>query len=53
MRRPTLIMIIVLFVLIAAAAVAQFAFVGGGGDPLPGPASPGQLPGTPTSVSPS
>ncbi len=44
MRRPTLIVIIVLFALIGAAAVAQFVIAGGGGDPLPGPASPGQLP---------
>lgn len=37
-------MIIILFVLIGAAAIAQFAIVGGDGDPLPGPATPGQLP---------
>ncbi|HEY7761382.1 MAG TPA: hypothetical protein VIC52_00110 [Actinomycetota bacterium] len=47
MRRPTLIVIIALFVLIGAAAIAQFAIVGGDGDPLPGPASPGQLPSPP------
>ncbi|MEX1263777.1 MAG: hypothetical protein WEE66_07555 [Actinomycetota bacterium] len=46
MRRPTLIMIIVLFALIGAAAVAQFVIAGGGSDPLPGPSSPGQLPST-------
>ena len=44
MRRPTLIVIIALFVLIGAAAIAHFAIVGGDGEPLPGPASPGQLP---------
>ncbi|MGZ8583376.1 MAG: hypothetical protein ACXWXG_08630 [Actinomycetota bacterium] len=51
MRRPTLIMIIVLFLLIGAAAVAQFVIVSGGGDPLPGPASPGELPSASTSAS--
>jgi hypothetical protein len=44
MRRPTLIMLIVLVVLIGAAALAQFLIVSSGGDPLPGPVSPGQLP---------
>jgi hypothetical protein len=44
MRRQTLIMIVALFVLIGAAAVAQIVIVNGGGDPFPGPASPGQLP---------
>ena len=52
MRRPTLIVIVVLFVLIGAAALAQFAFVGDGGDPLPGPASPGQLPSITPSAAP-
>ena len=51
MRRPTLIMIVVLFVLIGAAAVAQIVIVSGGGDPFPGPSSPGQLPSS--SVGPS
>jgi hypothetical protein len=55
MRRQTLITIIVLLVLIGAAAVAQIVIVNGGGDPFPGPASPGQLPSQSagTSVSPS
>lgn len=44
MRRPTLIVIIVLFALIGAAGVAQIVIAGGGGDPLPGPSTPGQLP---------
>jgi len=48
MRRPTLIAIVVLIVLIGAAAIAQFAIVSGEGDPLPGPASPGQLPTPPS-----
>ena len=51
MRRPTLIMIIVLFVLITVAAVAQIVIASGDSQPLPGPTSPGQLPST--SVSPS
>lgn len=53
MRRQTLIMIVVLFLLIGAAAVAQLVIVNRGGDPFPGPASPGQLPGTPATRSPS
>ncbi|MGH2539858.1 MAG: hypothetical protein ACRDGK_05010 [Actinomycetota bacterium] len=45
MRRPTFIMIVVLFVLIVSAAVAQLVIASGDADrPLPGPASPGQLP---------
>jgi hypothetical protein len=45
MRRQTLVMIVVLFVLITAAAVAQVVLASGEDDrPLPGPASPGQLP---------
>jgi hypothetical protein len=52
MRRPTLIMIIVLFALIGAAAVAQLVLAGGGSDPLPGPSSPGQLPSESTTASP-
>jgi hypothetical protein len=44
MRRQTLIMIVVLGLLIGAAAVAQFVIASGDGAPLPGPASPGQLP---------
>ena len=45
MRRPTFIMIVILFAVIVAAAVAQIVIAtGDGDDPLPGPASPGQLP---------
>jgi len=51
MRRQTLITIIVLFVLIGTAAVAQIVIVTGGGNPFPGPASPGQLPSAPASPS--
>ncbi|HEX7248472.1 MAG TPA: hypothetical protein VF351_10275 [Actinomycetota bacterium] len=51
MRRPTLIMIIVLFALIGAAGVAQLIIASGGGDPLPGPPSPGQLPSASVSTS--
>ncbi|MDH4111925.1 MAG: hypothetical protein OEV60_04480 [Actinomycetota bacterium] len=52
MRRQTLVMIIVLFLLIGAAAVAQVVLVNGGGNPFPGPASPGQLPsGSPSTTS--
>lgn len=51
MRRQTLIMIIVLFVLIGVAAVAQIVIVSGGGNPFPGPASPGQLPSSPVTPS--
>lgn len=50
MRRPTLIMIIVLFALIGAAGVAQLIIAGGSGDPLPGPSSPGQMPSPSSSV---
>ncbi len=51
MRRQTLIMIVVLVLLIGGAAVAQFVIVSEGGDPFPGPASPGQLPGSSASTS--
>jgi hypothetical protein len=50
MRRPTLIMIIVLVALIGAAGVAQLIIAGGSGDPLPGPSSPGQMPSPGSSV---
>ena len=43
-RRPTLIMLIVLFVLICVAAVAQIVIASGQQPRLPGPVSPGQLP---------
>jgi hypothetical protein len=43
-RRPTLIMLIALFVLICVAAIAQFVIASGQQPSLPGPVSPGQLP---------
>jgi hypothetical protein len=43
-------MIIVLFVLITVAAVAQIVIASGDRSPLPGPASPGQLPTTATPI---
>jgi len=43
-RRPTLIVLVVLFVLLVAAAVYQFSLATGDTPPLPGPTSPGQLP---------
>jgi hypothetical protein len=44
-RRPTLIILIVLFILLVAAGVAQVMIASGDGTPLVGPTSPGQLPG--------
>jgi hypothetical protein len=43
-RRPTLIMIVVLFVLLATAAIAQFVIASGESPTLVGPTSPGELP---------
>jgi hypothetical protein len=43
-RRPTLIIIIVLFILLVGAGVAQLVIASGDGAPLVGPTSPGQLP---------
>jgi hypothetical protein len=43
-RRPTFIMLIVLFVLITVAAAAQIVIASGQQPSLPGPGSPGQLP---------
>jgi hypothetical protein len=52
MRRPTFLMIVALFVLIVAAAVAQLVIASGDADrPLPGPASPGELPSVSASAS--
>ncbi|MGH2596693.1 MAG: hypothetical protein ACRDH7_12115 [Actinomycetota bacterium] len=51
MRRPTFIVLIVLFVLLIGAGIAQLVIASGSGAPLQGPTSPGQLPGltsTPT-----
>ena len=47
MRRPTLIMIVVLFALIAGAAIYQIVLASGDQAPLPGPQSPDQLPSLP------
>jgi hypothetical protein len=44
MRRPTLIMIVVLFALIVGAAIYQITIASGDQAPLRGPQSPGQLP---------
>lgn len=44
MRRPTFIVLIVLFVLLIGAGIAQLVIASGGGAPLQGPTSPGQLP---------
>jgi hypothetical protein len=44
MRRPTIIMLIVLFVLLIGAGIAQLVIATGDGAPLQGPTSPGQLP---------
>lgn len=44
MRRPTFIILIVLFVLLIGAGIAQLVIASGDGAPLEGPASPGQLP---------
>jgi hypothetical protein len=44
MRRPTLIILIVLFTLLIGAGIAQFVIASGEGAPLQGPTSPGQLP---------
>jgi hypothetical protein len=51
-RRPTFIILIVLFVLLVGAGIAQFVIASGDGAPLQGPVSPGQLPSSSLSVSP-
>jgi len=51
-RRPTLIMIVVLFLLLAGAAVAQLVIASGDRPAYQGPASPGQLPSLSPSPSP-
>jgi hypothetical protein len=43
-RRPTFIMIVILFALIAGAAVYQITLASRDTAPLPGPASPNELP---------
>lgn len=52
MRRPTFIILIVLFVLLIGAGIAQFVIASGDGAPLQGPTSPGQLPSSSLSRSP-
>jgi hypothetical protein len=50
MRRPTLIVIVTLFIVLVVAAVAQLVIANGDRPALPGPSSPGQLPSvSPTS----
>lgn len=44
MRRPTLIVLIVLFSLLVGAAVWQVLIAGRDQGPFPGPTSPGELP---------
>jgi hypothetical protein len=44
MRRPTAIILVLLFVLILVAAIAQLVVATGERGPYEGPASPGQLP---------
>jgi hypothetical protein len=43
-RRPTLIVLIVLFALLVGAAIWQLSIAGRDRGPFPGPTSPGQLP---------
>ncbi|MBA3690679.1 MAG: hypothetical protein H0W82_04615 [Actinobacteria bacterium] len=50
MRRPTLIMLIVLFALIAGAAVYQLSLASRDRGPLQGPTSPGELPDPPSAT---
>ena len=52
MRRPTFIILIVLFALLVGAGIAQFVIASGDGAPLQGPTSPGQLPSSSLSPSP-
>jgi hypothetical protein len=52
MRRPTFIILIILFVLLIGAGVAQLVIASGDGTPLEGPTSPGQLPSTSVHPSP-
>ena len=52
MRRPTFIILIVLFVLLIGAGVAQLVIASGDDPQLEGPTSPGQLPSLSISPSP-
>jgi hypothetical protein len=51
-RRPTLIVIVVLFVVLIGAAIAQLAIGSGDRPAYQGPTSPGQLPSVSSSPSP-
>jgi hypothetical protein len=51
-RRPTFIMIVVLFALIVGAAIYQISLASRDRAPLPGPVSPNELPSTSPSASP-
>jgi hypothetical protein len=51
-RRPTLIVLILLFVLLVGAGVAQLVIASGDESPLEGPTSPGQLPSLSSTASP-
>lgn len=44
MRRPTFIILVVLFLLLIGAGIAQFVIASGDSPQLEGPTSPGQLP---------
>jgi hypothetical protein len=52
MRRPTLIILIVLFVMLVIAGVAQLTIASSHREPLHGPTSPGQLPSLSAAPSP-
>ena len=52
MRRPTFIVLIVLFVLLIGAGIAQLVIASGDSVPLQGPTSPGQLPSLSSSPTP-
>ena len=49
MRRPTLIILIALFVLLVVAGTVQLMIASSHREPLQGPTSPGQLPSLPAS----
>jgi hypothetical protein len=51
-RRPTFIILIVLFSLLIGAGIVQFLIASGDRAPLQGPTSPGQLPTTSLGTSP-
>ena len=51
MRRPTFIVLVILFVLIAGAAIYQITLASRDTAPLPGPSSPNELPSLTSSPS--